>query len=147
MNITLMTFPGSDKERLAEAFEIRREVFIEGQGIAEAIEIDGLDPEAVHFLIKCDGKAVGTCRVREVENGIWKLERFSIRKPYRGMKLGTRLLEFVESQARNKGIYRIIMNAQLSASGFYLKAGYIKDSEEFEEAGIIHIKMYKDLTI
>lgn len=136
MDIKLITFSGSDKKRLAKVLEIRREVFIEDQGIAEAIEIDGLDPEAIHFLIKCDDKVVGTCRVREVEKGVWKLERFAIRKIYRGMKLGTELLKFVEAQARNKGIYRIIMNAQLSASEFYLKAGYIKSSEEFEEAGI-----------
>lgn len=147
MDIKLMTFSGSDKERLAKALEIRREVFVDGQGISEAIEIDRLDPEAIHFLIKCDDKDAGTCRVREVEKGVWKLERFAIRKPHRGMKLGSKLLEFVEAQARNNGIYRIIMNAQLSASEFYLKAGYIKSSEEFEEAGIPHIKMYKDLMI
>ncbi|MCB1093402.1 MAG: GNAT family N-acetyltransferase, partial [Verrucomicrobiae bacterium] len=43
---------------------IRRIVFIEEQGVSEALEIDGRDPECVHALARDgSGEVIGTARL------------------------------------------------------------------------------------
>src|SRR5215831_8287792 len=48
-------------------------------------------------------------------------------------------------QARQRGFNRAVLHAQLTAEGFYLKNGYIPEGEVFEEAGIAHRRMSRDL--
>ena len=50
-------------EDMPAVLDIRKQVFIDEQGVSEADERDGLDGEAIH-LIAYDGKrAVGTARM------------------------------------------------------------------------------------
>ena len=135
-----------DSERMKQAFDIRRKVFVIEQDVPEDLEIDGIDCEASHFLLYADGISIGTCRVREVSSGCWKLERFAVLADYRGLGYGKKLLTFVEELAEVSGITVIKFNAQLSAKGFYEALGYgVTDDCVFDEAGISHIKMAKEL--
>ena len=52
----------SDRE-LKAAFEVRRQVFVEEQGISEDIELDDYDREALHMVVKDGEKVIGTARV------------------------------------------------------------------------------------
>ncbi len=52
----------SDKE-IEGAFEVRRKVFIEEQGISEELELDGHDSEALHMVVKDGERVIGTARV------------------------------------------------------------------------------------
>ena len=55
------------------------------------------------------------------------------------------VLEFLMATARNRGYHRAILHAQLTAEGFYLKQGFRPEGEVFEEAGIPHRAMTRDL--
>ena len=48
---------------IATCRELRRIVFIEEQGFAEAVEVDDRDDEAIHLLAQLGGKAVGSARL------------------------------------------------------------------------------------
>ena len=47
--------------------------------------------------------------------------------------------------ARTQGFRRAVLHAQLTAEGFYLKNGYTPRGEVFEEAGIAHRLMDREL--
>lgn len=146
MTTKMNFFSPCEEELLEKAFKIRRTVFINEQNVAEELEIDGEDVNSLHFLIYSDDEPAGTCRVRSLEDGWWKLERFAVLKTYRRFGLGKKLLLFVEKTAKNSGIKKLIFNAQISAEGFYNSLGYKKlDNEIFYEAGIAHVKMEKIL--
>ena len=48
---------------------VRREVFIDEQGVTEREEIDGLDPGCVHFVAEQGGEAVGCASSAGPPNG------------------------------------------------------------------------------
>lgn len=132
---------------LETAFTVRREVFIEGQDVDEEIEMDGKDGDAIHFVITktTSEEPIGTARLRIPEAGIAKPERVAVREQYRGDGVGRKLMDLIESEAREQGCTRAILHAQTRVVPFYEKLGYEITSEEFEEAGIPHVEMEKEL--
>ncbi|NLK13326.1 MAG: GNAT family N-acetyltransferase [Spirochaetales bacterium] len=56
---------------------IRRVVFVEGQGVPEAIDFDGQDGSSGHLLLFDKNIPVGTTRIRRTDKGM-KLERIAV---------------------------------------------------------------------
>jgi len=127
------------------ALALRREVFIEEQDVPEALEIDGRDEEATHFLARADGDPVGTARLRDYGEGVAKVERVAVRESHRGEGWGERIMSAVETYARDAGFDRVRLAAQVPVVGFYERLGYEVVSEEFMDAGIPHRSMEKPL--
>lgn len=124
---------------------MRRKVFVEEQGVAEALELDGLDDIAYHAVAYCHGLIVGTGRLLVQSNGDALIGRMAVNKDSRRTGIGGRVLEFLENAASTMGADRITLHAQYYVRQFYLIAGYTMDGEPFEEAGIQHILMSKPL--
>ncbi|QLH78526.1 GNAT family N-acetyltransferase [Halosimplex rubrum] len=126
------------------ALAVRREVFIEEQGVPEDIEMDGRDDEAVHF-VAVDDEPVGAARLREVESGVGKVERVAVVADRRGEGVGRDLVARLETAAADRGIDRLVMHAQTRVEAFYERLGYERTSDVFEEAGIDHVEMEKEI--
>ncbi len=124
---------------------IRKEVFIKEQGISEELDIDGKDSEAIHFLLKNFSKPIATARAREIENGVYKVERVAVLKDFRNYGYGKLIMEKIEQALKSKGAKELVLNSQLKVSEFYEKLGYERVSNIFQEAGINHVKMKKRL--
>jgi predicted GNAT family N-acyltransferase len=120
------------------ALVIRRQVFIEGQNVDPALEIENED-KCTHYLLLLNDQPVGTARWRETEKGI-KLERFAILDAYRNKGLGTVLLEKVLQDIRPFG-RKVYLHSQLKAVNYYQRQGFVKTGEIFNEAGIDHYLM------
>lgn len=133
------------RAQMADAYAIRRRVFIEEQHVPEEIELDEDDGRAFHVLALIDGRAVGCGRFVPHGDGEVKIGRMAVRADLRGDGVGRAILEFLMGQARQRGFRRAVLHAQLSAEGFYLKQGFRPIGEVFEEAGIAHRKMEKEL--
>lgn len=132
---------------LDAAFEIRREVFVDEQDVDEDIEYDGRDEESIHFVItdtETDTPA-GTARLRITDDSVGKPERVAVRESYRGEGLGAELMDQIESEAREQGCQRTLLHAQTHVIDFYRGLDYEVVSDEFEEAGIPHVEMEKQL--
>ena len=133
---------------LSVAFHVRKEVFVEEQGVPlkdEFDEFDTLDGQCEHILVYYDEKPVGTGRVRVVD-GLGKLERICILKPYRKFGLGKVIIKALEEIAEEMGVSQVKLHGQAQAEGFYQKLGYLTSSNIFMEAGIPHILMVKGIT-
>ena len=79
---------------LEKAFHIRKEVFVEEQGVPledEFDEFNSLGGECEHILVYDYEKAVGTGRLRVVDD-VGKLERICILAPYHKFGLGKNIL-------------------------------------------------------
>jgi len=133
------------------ALAVRREVFIEEQGVPEDIEVDGKDDEAVHFVAIDDGNPIGAARLRATdastvpEGTIGKVERVAVVADRRGEGLGRAVMAELESTAAALGLEELELHAQLHVEEFYDRLGYETTSDVFEEAGIDHVEMHKPL--
>jgi predicted GNAT family N-acyltransferase len=121
---------------------LRHEVFVLGQGVAEDLEIDGLDSASEHLLaLDATGQTVGTARLRPVGGGCLKAERVAVLVGWRGHGLGRALMAAIEERARALGLARVVLNAQVPVLGFYERLGYVAQGPVFHEAGIPHLRM------
>ena len=130
---------------MQRAFAIRRRVFIEEQHVPEEIEMDADDAHAFHALAILDGDAIGCGRMLEHGDGEVKIGRMAVLPEFRGTGIGAHILRFLIDRARARGLGKAILHAQLTAEGFYLKEGFKPVGGVFDEAGIAHRKMERDL--
>jgi predicted GNAT family N-acyltransferase len=128
----------------ADALAVRYAVFVEGQGISEDRELDGLDGGATHVVAYDEGTPVGAARLREPEAGTGKVERVAVREDRRGEGWGRRVMATVHETARERGLTKLVLHAQTDVEGFYRRLGYRTVGETFEEAGIPHVEMVRE---
>jgi predicted GNAT family N-acyltransferase len=76
-------------------------------------------------------------------HGEVKIGRMAVLPEFRGTGVGRDILRFLMKSARERGLRKAILHAQLSAQGFYLKEGFMPLGDVFDEAGIAHRKMEK----
>uniref|UniRef100_A0A7C5VL32 cysteine-S-conjugate beta-lyase n=1 Tax=Fervidobacterium thailandense TaxID=1008305 RepID=A0A7C5VL32_9BACT len=123
--------------------EIRTQVFNREQGIPQELDFDEHERTARHFVLKFFSRPVATARTREIEPGIWKIERVAVKKQDRGKGFGKKLMNLVEEKLFSEGAKKLTLNAQIQVKDFYTKLGYNIIGAEFLEAGIPHVKCEK----
>jgi predicted GNAT family N-acyltransferase len=122
---------------------VRFTVFVDEQRVPEDIELDDRDPYCTHVLAYDSGRAVGTGRI-DVEAG-GKIGRVAVLAEARGRGVGTALMQRLHELATDAALRSVWCNAQTSAVPFYALLGYRVTSEPFEEAGIAHVRMQREL--
>lgn len=144
MNEFIYKFAENERE-LKEAFEVRKRVFVEEQSIAENLELDDHDREALHMVVKDGERVVGTARVLFLANNQAKIERMAILKPFRRKGIGRRIISFLNEELIKRQVEQVVLHAQHTVVDFYKSCGFEKSGSPFWEAGIKHIKMQKQL--
>jgi predicted GNAT family N-acyltransferase len=141
--------PGSqarqDADAREDAFDVRETVFVEEQGVDPKIEYDDHDAHATHFVAYDGDVPVGAARLRDPVDGLGKVERVAVLAERRDEGIGRELMEAVEREADRQGLSTLKLHSQTHAAEFYDRLGYERRGEEFEEAGIPHVKMVKSL--
>lgn len=125
--------------------KIRVSVFHDEQGVAMEDDFDGLDTGALHFLLTFFGEPVGTARAREVERGVWKIERVAVLKKFRNAGFGKLIMLKIEAKLGELGGRTLVLHSQEHVREFYERLGYEVVGEPFLEAGIRHVKCVKNL--
>ena len=122
---------------------IREKVFIEEQKVTPQLEWDGLDEEAIHFLVFKDKKPIGCARAFVIENHM-QLGRMAVLKEYRREGIGRALIEKAIMTARLNQLSAIYISAQCHAIDFYKKFGFEVKSDIYLDAEIPHRDMKLD---
>lgn len=136
----LLTDWAHEQARLSR---VRRAVFIDEQGVPEDMEWDADDAGAVHFLaVDGNGQAIGCARL--LPDG--HLGRMAVLPAWRGRGVGRALLAAVLSAAQRRGYITLRLSAQTHAAAFYAREGFVAVGREYEEAGIPHVAMLKNLS-
>ena len=127
----------------ADLASVRRAVFIEEQGVPEAMEWDEHDAVSAHLLATTlEGMPIGCARL--LPDG--HIGRMAVLPEWRGYGVGRALLAAVLRLAHAHGHAVVKLSAQTHAAGFYKEAGFLAVGKEYEEAGIPHVAMQKTLT-
>ncbi|MEM7470715.1 MAG: GNAT family N-acetyltransferase [Pseudomonadota bacterium] len=132
-------------EDLTTCLAIRRVVFIEGQDVPEHEEVDGRDPECLHYLLHKDGTALATARVLPKGSDA-KIQRVAVLEAVRLTGLGSVLMHAILADlAKNHSVARAVLGSQTHAIGFYEKLGFTAHGPEYDDAGIPHRDMTRTL--
>lgn len=130
-----------DQAMLDDAFAVREAVFVQEQRIDHAVEFDGLDQGSDHLLAKIGDQAVGTLRLRKVDDQTSKIERVAVLKSARSLGIGALLIEAAVHRLYEQGVGDALLHAQTHALGFYKKFGFEAYGGVFDEDGIPHQAM------
>jgi len=118
--------------------QIRIAVFIEEQGVPVEMEWDNQDDSAQHWLAYADQRPVGCARL--MSSG--QLGRIAVLSAWRKRGIGRCLVQTLLKQINQPDLF---MHAQLDTVGFYQPLGFTPVGEVFEEAGIKHIQMVRQV--
>lgn len=120
---------------------IRLEVFVHEQQVPLEEELDGLDEQSEHYLIWSDAKAIGTTRVRRI-NDYAKIERVALLAAFRGQGFGYCMMQHILADlVALPDIAPVKLSAQTTVIHFYERLGFVICSEEYMDAGIAHKDM------
>jgi predicted GNAT family N-acyltransferase len=124
-------------------------VFVLEQDVPIDLERDDDDAAADHLLAEAvDGVGrtpAGAGRLVLEPDGVGHLGRLAVLPPYRGSGVGVALVRGIEARARERGLARMVLGAQVHALRFYERLGYEAYGEVFDDAGIPHRHMAKAL--
>lgn len=148
MSIDFKIKQGTEHKIYRDALKIREEVFIDEQGVKPDREKDGQDNKRYHIVGYDHDKPVVTARFYlENEKCIaLKLERFAVRKSFRGRGIGSALMNYLIDWARHRHVDTILLSAQESAIPFYQSLNFkFVNSNRYLDAGIVHRDMKLNL--
>ncbi|MGN1406749.1 GNAT family N-acetyltransferase [Lactobacillus sp.] len=125
---------------------IRDEVFVAEQGITVP-ELDDQDLTAYHVYLLNEQETDALAAARFFEDqGNYYIGRVAVQKAARRQGLASQLLSAIESYVLDQQLTgSLYLHAQVSAKQLYLKNSYEEVGPVFEEAGIPHQLMQKNL--
>ncbi|MYC30845.1 MAG: GNAT family N-acetyltransferase [Chloroflexi bacterium] len=133
---------------LEGAISVRLRVFVVEQQIPAEEELDEADATATHAVALQGDEVIGTGRmllVKEDEEGTCRIGRMAVDQAWRRHGVGGKILEFLEGNARERGLTQTLLHAQEYVKSFYAGHGYLERGEVFLEVDIPHVEMVKNL--
>jgi len=133
-------------EDVRGALGLRERVFCIEQGVPPEEELDEFDEFALHLvaLEREDGPVIATLRLLCAGEEA-KIGRVAVERAWRRRGIAARMLGLALARARERGCRRARLAAQLEAVALYEGAGFVVESEIFQEAGITHVWMGREL--
>lgn len=127
---------------------VRFEVFVDEQQVPPELEPDEYDQDAIHLLAEIveTGEVIGTARIVDKGNGIAKIGRVAVRQAARGFHVGDGLMQAALAAAREAGQSVAMLDAQVQVIAFYERLGFVAEGPVFDDAGIPHRRMTRNLT-
>lgn len=90
-------------------------------------------------------KIIACCILVPLQNNTFQLKQMAVAVEKQSQGVGAILLAKTEELIFINGKGKIVLNARQTALGFYNKCGYQVVSDMFEEVGIPHFKMEKEI--
>lgn len=128
------------------AIAVREQVFCGEQGVPPEDEPDALDDDALHLVaLAPDGeRVVATLRLLLNEQDA-RIGRVAVLAEWRHRSIASRMLELAVQRARKEGHAKARLAAQTKAKALYERAGFSVESEPFDDAGMPHVWMGRQL--
>jgi ElaA protein len=103
-------------------------------------DLDGLDQEASHLLLRIGGALAGCLRLLPPPR--LRIGRVAVAADRRRQGLGRKLMEeaLARCRARHPG-QPILLTAQTPLVGFYERLGFSAISQPFDDFGVAHVDM------
>lgn len=128
-----------------QALGIRYEVLRKPLNLHFQINDFDIEANEIHVAALVNNRVVGTLILSPKENSSLKMRQVAIDIQFQSKHIGSKLIEFSEKIAVERGFKKIELNARKTAVEFYSKLHYVTESNEFLEVGIPHYKMSKSI--
>lgn len=141
MSVIIKKFDELSTDELFDIFYNRVSVFVVEQNCPYQ-EVDQIDKEAFHVVLKEDGEFLSYLRMffADEEGSILQIGRVLTVK--RGKGYGDVIMKSaLDFAKKNLKVSKIILDAQSYAVKFYEKHGFYVTSDEFLEDNIPHVSM------
>ncbi|MEJ8474720.1 GNAT family N-acetyltransferase [Roseibium algae] len=141
-----MSFEAFGARELHDLLKLRQDVFVVEQECAFP-EIDGKDPDGLHYLLKDSetGALAGALRLflpEDRANERCRIGRVVIAQAYRGRGLGQQLMEAGIARSNEAAPEaQIDLSAQAHLEPFYKRLGFQTVSDVYLEDDIPHLDM------
>ena len=141
----LVRFASSTEDRDA-AYALRKAVFEQEQQLPRVLDRDALDFSADHVVaFDSEGRCVGTCRMVRTDSRTCQLGRFAVAPDQRRRGVAAAMMSALERMARLRGISELAVASQLGSEPFFRDSGYARAGEVFQDSGVPHVMMRKNL--
>lgn len=145
MDLISKRFNELTNRELYEILKSRSEIFVMEQNIHYQ-DIDDIDYNSLHCFFMEDNKIIAYLRAfyQKDNKNIVRIGRVLTIK--HGNGIGKCLMEqSIKTIKEKMNCKKICMNSQKHAIGFYEKFGFNVTSDEFLEAGVVHVVMELEL--
>jgi len=134
---------GSEEYQLM--VKLREDVLRKPLGLS--FDAEELEKEKNEILIAAfdEEDIIGCCILTDIGMQKIRLRQMAVHDSVQGKGIGASIMSFAENIAKDKGYKFMVMHARDTAIGFYEKFGYKVKSDEFEEVGLSHHIMEKEL--
>ena len=88
---------------------------------------------------------IGCCVLTTRDEATVQLRQMAVATHLQGIGVGATIVTYAEDLTREKGFKLLMLHARSNVADFYLKCGYNKKGNDFEEVGIAHYRMEKEL--
>jgi len=124
---------------LAAYHRLRRDVFVEEQGLFEADDLDGADGAAIPIIALAGEEVVGVVRCYRRFGGTWFGGRLAVARGHRTGMLGARLVRLaVELMEGRPDVRRFYATVQAQNVRFFERLGWLPRGRPFHLAGHEH---------
>jgi ElaA protein len=125
-------------DALYEVLRFRQNIFVVEQS-SPYPDLDGLDQEARHLLLRSEGELAGYLRLIPMPI---RIGRVAVASHFRGRGLGRRLMEEgLRFCTERYPAQDIILAAQLNLVPLYSSFGFAVISEPYDDFGVMHVEM------
>ncbi len=133
----------------SEAFRIRREVFVDEQGLFNGSDMDDNDSCSIHLIASHKKKIIGTVRIYRGKKGCdhWVGGRLAVEKNFRATNAGSALVKEAMKRVKKKGCRVFTAHIQEKNIPFFLKLGWKPMEPVKSYFGRPHQKMQANLNI
>jgi predicted GNAT family N-acyltransferase len=129
-----------------ESIDLRTDILRTPLGLEFTAEQLSEEYDSYHLgIYNISMELLGCLVLKPIDHETIKMRQVAVNLSLQGKGIGTALVEFSEAFSKNNKFKNIELNARDVAIPFYTKMNYSTVGEEFEEVGIPHFKMIKQL--
>lgn len=131
-------------EQLA-SIELRKRILRWPLGLDFTPEQLAAEMNDLHLVATDAEKLVACLVLTPLSREAIKMRQVAVEPELQGQGVGSKLVEYSEQVARERGFGKMVLHARDTAVRFYLNLDYKLDGEPFEEVSIPHRRMIKKL--
>jgi predicted GNAT family N-acyltransferase len=134
-----------DSDLQKQSINLRFKVLREPLGLVFTSDQLKAESNQIHIVATQHKTVVGVLLLKILDNTTLQMRQVAVDPSYQKNGIGKELVLFSKKYAFENSFQKIKLHARLAATNFYLKLGYIKIGEPFEEVGIPHFYMEKTI--
>ena len=118
--------PARTRDENSQAFDIRKEVFVQEQGLFQHTDLDENDSKSIQLVSQHEGRVIGTVRVYPADTGNsdWIGGRLAVKRAFRTSGAGEQLVREAVALVKKNGCNRFTAHIQEKNIAFFAQLGW-----------------------